>query len=44
MEENQEDDKVRFLFFKGWKGIYALLMIVLATCIGIFYWITLSFA
>lgn len=43
-EENPEEDKVRFLFFKNWTGVYAFVIFVLAIFIALFYFITISYS
>lgn len=44
MEQENDKEPVKFLFFKGWPSIYAFVIFILAVCISFFYWITLSFS
>jgi len=43
-EENPEEEKVRFLFFNSWAGVYGFVLFVLAVCISLFYLITVSYS
>ncbi|WP_420386931.1 hypothetical protein [Roseivirga sp.] len=43
-EEKPEEEKVRFLFFRNWTGVYAFVMFVLAVCVALFYFITISYS
>lgn len=44
IEENSDEEKVRFLFFKSWTGVYGFVMLVLALCIALFYLVTISYS
>ncbi len=43
-EKEPEEEKVRFLFFKGWTGVYGFVMAVLVVCIALFYLLTISYS
>jgi|TARA_B100000965_G_scaffold406585_1_gene446341 hypothetical protein len=45
MSENlPEEEKVRFLFFRSWPGVYAFVLTVLAILIALFYFLTISYS
>lgn len=43
-DENPEEEKVKFLIFKSWTGVYGFVLFVLALCIALFYFITISYS
>lgn len=43
-EEKPEEEKVKFLIFSSWTGVYAFVMFILAFFISLFYMITISYS
>ncbi|HEY9117300.1 MAG TPA: hypothetical protein VIN11_05705 [Roseivirga sp.] len=43
-EKNPDEEKIRFLFFRSWAGVYGFVMAVLAICIALFYLLTISYS